>query len=197
MAWILSFISISYTGFAPATALPWNSTALPWHIEYAFQAMFYMILGYMFRYNYEGLLDRYNTLMTRIAAIILYAMIVFVPFSLKIEMPILVDIIYQYMASIVGIFTLIMIAKKVRSNKYINYVGQNTLICFALHGKLYSVIQTVLKKVASGFYTAVLNNTIAASIFCFVLSLVLSVILIVPAYIINRWIPFAVGKNKE
>lgn len=198
MAWILSFISISYTRFAPATALPWNSTALPWHIEYAFQAMFYMVLGYIFRYNFEELLDRrYNTLMTRIAAVILYVLMVFIPFFCKIEMSILIDIIYQYMASIVGIFTLIMIVKKVRSNKYINYVGQNTLIYFALHGKLYSVIQTVLKKVTSGFYTAVLNNTMAASIFCFVLSLVLSVILIVPAYIINRWIPFAAGKNKE
>ena len=112
-------------------------------------------------------------------------------------MSILIDIIYQYMASVVGIFTLIMIVKKVRSNKYINYVGQNTLIYFALHGKLYSVIQTVLKKITSGFYTVVLNNTMVASIFCFVLSLVLSVILIVPAYIINRWIPFAAEKNKE
>ena len=80
VAWILSFISISYTRFTPATALPWNSTALPWHIEYAFQAMFCIVLGYIFRYNFEELLDRYNTLMTRIAAVILYVLIVFIPF---------------------------------------------------------------------------------------------------------------------
>ncbi len=197
VAWLLSFISILYTRLVPAYALPWNSTALPWHIEYMFQAMFYMVLGYYFRHNFEGLLDRHNTSMTRIAAAILYVLIVFVPFFAKIEMSTVADIIYQYIASFIGIVTLIMIAKKVKSNKYINYVGQNTLIYFALHGKVYSVIQTVLKKAAAGFYTAILNNTVVSSVFCFALSLVLSVVLIVPAYIINRWLPFIVGRSRE
>ena len=195
VAWLLSFISILYTRLMPADAFPWGSTALPWHIEYMFQAMFYMVLGYMFRYNFEGLLDKHNTLTTRIIATVLYLLIAFIPLFEKIEMPIIVDITYQYVASFVGIFTLIMIAKKIKSNKYINYVGQNTLIYFALHGKAYSVIQTVLKKVAVGFYTAVLNSTVASSIFCLALSLVLSVILIIPAYIINRWLPFIVGRK--
>ena len=196
-AWSLSFISILYTWLVPAEVFPWNSTALPWHIEYMFQAMFYMVLGFMFRHNFEGMLDRHNTLLVRIVATTLYSLIAFIPFFAKIEMPMLIDVIYQYMASFVGIFTLIMIAKKVRSNKYVNYVGQNTLIYFALHGKVYSVIQTVLKKFATGFYTAVLNNTAVSSIFCLALSLVLSVILIMPAYIINRWLPFVVGRKRE
>lgn len=197
LAWLLSFISILYTRLAPAERFPWNSTAFPWHIEYMFQAMFYMVLGYMFRYNFEGLLDRHNTSKTRIAAVVLYALIVFVPFLTRIEMPMMVDIVYQYAASFVGILTLIMIAKKIKCNKYINYVGQNTLIYFVLHGKAYSVIQTVLKKVAAGFYTAVLNNTVASSVFCLALSLILSVVLIVPAYIINRWFPFIVGRSRK
>lgn len=162
-----------------------------------FQAMFYMVLGYMFRHNFEELLDSHNTLAIRIVATILYILIVFIPFFARIEMPLLIDIVYQYAASFVGIFTLIMIAKKVKSNQYINYVGQNTLICFALHGKVYSIIQTVLKKVTTGFYTTVLNSTVASSIFCFALSLVLSVILIIPAYIINRWFPFIVGRKND
>lgn len=196
MAWLLSFISILYTRLIPAERFPWNSTALPWHMEYMFQAMFYMVLGYMFRHNFEELLDRYNTSKTRIVAVVLYALIVFVPFLAQIEMPMMVDIIYKYVASFIGIFALIMIAKTVKSNKYINYVGQNTLIYFALHGKVYSVIQTVLRRTAPGFYSAVLNNTVASSIFCLALSLILSVVLIIPAYIINRWFPFIVGRRK-
>lgn len=109
----------------------------------------------------------------------------------------MVDIIYQYVASLVGIFSLILVAKVVRSNRYINYVGQNTLIYFALHGKVYSVIQTVLKKAAAGFYGMVLSSTVASSIFCFILSLVLSVVLIIPAYIINNWFPFIMGRSRE
>ena len=197
MAWSLSFISILYTRLVPAEVLPWNSTALPWHIEYMFQAMFYMVLGYMFRHNFEGMLDRHNTLMVRIVSTALYSLIVFIPFFAKIEMLLLVDIVYQYMASFVGIITLIMIAKTVKSNRYINYVGQNTLIYFALHGKALSLIQTLLKRCVGLFYGIVLNNTVYSSIFCFALSLVLSVILIIPTYIINRWLPFIVGRSKK
>lgn len=197
VAWLLSFISILYTRLVPAETFPWNSTSLPWHIEYMFQAMFYMVLGYMFRHNFEGLLDEHNTSRTRIASVFLYVLIVYAPLFAKIEMPMMVDIIYRYVASFIGIFTLIMITKTVKSNRYVNYVGQNTLIYFALHGKVYSVIQTVLKKVATGFYGMILNSTLASSIFCFALSLVLSVVLIIPAYIINRWLPFIVGRSKK
>ena len=69
------------------------------------------------------------------------------------------------------------------------------MIYFALHGKVLSVIQILLKKFAAGFYSAVLNNVTISSVFCLGLSLVLSVILIVPAYIINRWFPFIIGRQ--
>ena len=154
-----------------------------------------MVTGYVFRNSIEGWLDKHNTPVIRLAAVVLYSMVVFIPFFTKIKMPLMLDIVYQYVASLVGIFTLILIAKKVKSNKYINYVGQNTLIYFALHGKVYSVIQTVLKRTAEGFYSAVLNNTVASSIFCLALSLILSVVLIIPAYIINRWFPFVMGRK--
>lgn len=196
LAWLLSFTSILYTRVAPTDIFPWNSTSLPWHIEYMFQAMFYMVLGYMFRHNMEAEFDKYNTLKLRIVASIVYLLLVFVPFFGKIKMPMVVDILYQYLTSIIGIAALILIAKVVRPNKYINYVGQNTLIYFALHGKAYSIIQTLLKKFAVVFYSAVLNSVAISSVFCLGLSLILSVILIIPAYIINRCFPFIVGRSK-
>lgn len=196
LAWLLSLISSLYTQLGPAAIFPWNSTSLPWHIEYMFQAMFYMVVGYIFRYNYEDWLDKHNTLMLRLVAVVFYCIIVFVPFFAKIKLPMIGDILYQYVASLVGILTLILIAKKIKSNRYINYVGQNTLIYFALHGKAYSIIQTVLKKGATEFYGMILNSMVASSIFCLILSFVLSVVLIIPAYIINRWFPFIVGRSK-
>lgn len=195
LAWLLSFTSILYTRGVPADIFPWNSASLPWHIEYMFQAMFYMVLGYMFRHNMEAEFDKYNTLKLRIVASIIYLLLVFVPFFGKVKMPMVVDVLYQYLTSIVGIATLILIAKVIKANKYINYVGQNTLIYFALHGKVYSIIQTLLKKFAVGFYSEVLNSIALSSVFCLGLSLVLSVILIVPACIINRWFPFIVGRK--
>jgi len=158
--------------------------------------MFYMVLGYLFRRNMETEFDKYNTPELRVIALIVYLLLVFVPFFGKIELPMIADILYRYDISIVGIATLILIAKVVKANKYINYVGQNTLIYFALHGKVYSIIQTMLKKFAANFYSTVLNSVGISSFFCLGLSLALSVILIIPAYIINRWFPFIVGRSK-
>lgn len=195
VAWLFSFASILYTRLMPKSIFPWNTASLPWHIEYMFQAMFYMVLGFIFRHNIESAFDKYNTFKLRIIALTVYLLLVFVPFFGKIKMPMLVDIFYQYLTSIIGICTLILIAKVVKPNKYINYVGQNTLVYFALHGKAYSIVQTSLKKFLAGFYSAVLNNVAISSVFCLGLSLILSVILIVPAYIINRWFPFIVGRK--
>ena len=82
------------------------------------------------------------------------------------------------------------------SNRYINYVGQNTLIYFALHGKAYSLIQAVLKKVAGGVYAMILGNTVLSSIFALLFALLLSVLLIIPAFIINKWFSFIMGRQR-
>ena len=141
LAWLLSFSSILYTRLVPADIFPWNTTSLPWHIEYMFQAMFYMVLGYMFRHNMEAEFDKYNTLKLRIVALLAYLVLVFVPFFGKVKVPMVGDILYHYLTVVVGIATLILIAKEIKANRYINYVGPNTLIYFALHGKALSVIQ--------------------------------------------------------
>lgn len=74
-------------------------------------------------------------------------------------------------------------------------MGQNTLIYFAFHGKVYSLIQTVLRRFFGGIYGAILSNVIGSSLFAALFAFGLSVILIVPAYIINRWLPFVVGRE--
>lgn len=48
LAWLLSLASILYTRLVPVSTFPWNTISLPWHIEYMFQAMFYMVLFFIF-----------------------------------------------------------------------------------------------------------------------------------------------------
>lgn len=177
--------------------MPWNSTALPWHIEYMFQAMFYMVLGYMFRHQFEAWFDRRNTRKVRITICTIYLVLVFVSYLIKTNMPVMIDILYDYVSSILGIIAVVLVAKVMKSGRYVSFVGRNTLIYFALHGKVYSVIQTMLKRFAGGFYYTVLGNVAASSVFCLIFSLVISVVLIIPAYIINRWFPFIIGKKKD
>lgn len=107
--------------------------------------MFYMVTGYMFRRNMETEFDKCNTQRTRIAVLIVYLLLVFIPFFGKIELPMIADILYRYLLSVVGVVELAAIAKVASTNKYINYVGQNTLIYFALPEKCIALSRRCLK----------------------------------------------------
>lgn len=195
-SWVLSFISTLYSRLMPAESLPWDSSALPWHIEYIFQAMFYMVLGYVFKKRMESRFDQFNTVNARIAVWVLYLALGYLRYFNPMQIPLLADIFYEYVLQLLGIAAVVMTAKKIRPNRYISYVGRNTLIYFALHGKAYSAIQILLKRTVGEIYGAILANTAASSVFALAFSLLLSVILMVPAYIINRYFPWIMGRRK-
>lgn len=196
VALLLSVLSSVYSKLTPSEAFPWNSTALPWHTEYMFRAMFYMVLGYLFRQNAEKQFDKHNTLKNRIIITAFYFLIIFIPYFANIELPFLIQLIVNYITAITGIAFVIMIAKIIKPCKYTDYIGQNTLICFAFHGKAYSLIQAVLKKITGSIYTQIMSNTMASSLSALIFALLLSVLMIIPAYIINRWFPFIIGRKK-
>lgn len=196
IAWILSLVSILYSRLMPSELLPWGRSALPWHIEYIFQAMFYMVLGYIFRREFESKFDQYNKQINRFVVWIIYLLMVYVPYFTGVEFPVFIDILYDYILTLLGIIAIVMVSKRMKPNRYMSYVGQNTLIYFALHGKAYSLIQTALHMFVGG-YVVILGNTILSSLFAFFLTLVLSVLLIIPSYVINRWFPFILGRSKK
>lgn len=197
ICFFLSFGSLAYTKLMNPTLLPWNGAELPWHLEYIFQAMLFMVLGYYFRKEFEAKFDKYNTKVNRICLAVVYLALIYLPHAFGIEFPVIIDMIYQYVRELAGVLLIVAVCKVMKTNRYISYVGQNTLIYFALHGKVLSIIQTVLWKVVPGFYAAVLGNAISANILVIVLSLVMSVLLIIPAWIINNFFPFIVGRNKR
>lgn len=195
VTFILSFLSRLYVTFMPPEILPWGSTDLPWHLEDIFYAPFFMTLGYFFRHKFETYFQILDSRYGRISLLAAYMLLVYVPYVSNLQMAPVNGIFYNYLSSIAGIIVTIAYSKVVRPNKYICYIGQNTLICFALHGKLLSITQAIINKFAHGFYAAVLNSTVASSVFALCFSLALSVILIVPIYIINRWFPFVLGRQ--
>lgn len=197
ISFILSIISVAYTILMNPALLPWNSAALPWHIEYIFQAMFYMVLGYCFKTNYEIVFDKYNTKRNRIICWCVYLLMVYIPYYADVQLPTFIGVAYQYVCQFVGIITVISICKVIKTNRYIEYVGRNTLIYFAIHGKVYSLIQTILKKFVGVIYGTILLNTLTSSLFSIMFALGLSLILIIPAYVINWWFPFVLGRKKE
>ena len=77
------------------------------------------------------------------------------------------------------------------------YIGQNTLIYFALHGKLFSFVEGMLTRFAPGFYSGILANAWLSNIFAAAFTVLLSFALLIPAYIINRWFPFVLGRRRK
>jgi len=193
IGFILSFLSNLYGYVMDPAVFPWGSCALPWHLEYIFIAMFYMLMGFLFKHLWENKFDDRNTAVFRFLIWAVYCIVICIDCCCSID-NVLLAILFSYIPSILGIAAVISVCKIIRPNKYILYIGKNSLLCFALHGKVYSLLQTVLKKFAGGFYFAVLDNVFTSSLFAILLTFVMSIILIVPIYIINRYFPFVIGR---
>lgn len=187
-----------YNSLMDPNLLPWKSSALPWHIEYMFIVVFWMVLGYLYRNEYETLIDSKVNLILLIFLGAIYLVLCFAPIITGEHTEnIIISTIYSYSCSLIGIFVLIYFSKIiVIPNKYFLYIGQNTLICFAFHGKIYSLIQSVIKMVAGTLYASILKNELLSSLLAVFLTIVISLCLMVPIYIINRWFPFLVGRKK-
>ena len=196
LSFLLSFVSVLYVKVVPADIYPWRTTNnLPWHLEYVFQAMFYMVCGYLFRMKYETTFDKINTRRVRVFLFISYSALVFV--SKVLEFSLILEIIYSYLCECVGVMLIVVLMKSVKGNRYIMYIGQNTLLCFAFHGKVLSLLQLLIKKVCSSPYEYILNNELFSSIFAIMFSLLITVILTVPIYFVDKYLPFLVGRQKK
>jgi len=196
ISFAFSFASIFYEKNFFSDFFPWQSTALPWHLEYIFQANFFMVLGYLYRTkSIEEKVNPWKKPGYAILGWILYIVIAFTPYNLAIHIPQILSMLLNYVLSILGVSLIISLAQQIPSNKYIAFVGQNTLIYFALHGKCYSIIQTCLHRFAQTPYQALLDNTLYSSLTAIVITIILSVILIIPAKFINRYLPFIMGKK--
>ncbi|QFJ56316.1 acyltransferase (plasmid) [Pseudobutyrivibrio xylanivorans] len=194
ISFILSLINGLYVLLFPKDIFSWNSPNLPWHLEYIFQAMFWMILGYSFKGGWEEYLDRKNKRVTRLGVLLIYLILAFAPLGrfsgVYVELS-------EYAISIVGLICIIMLSKTLKTNKYLSYVGANTLIFFAFHGKVYAVLEHILHSKFGEFYGLCLSNMLLSSIVAIIMTIVMSMLLIVPAYIINTWFPWMVGRGKR
>ena len=191
----LLVVSIVYGEVMDPQLLPWKSFALPWHLEYIFIAMFWMVLGYLFKERFEAVFESKCNAPVKILIIVAYLVLACLLPGLTRKMPVVPAYILTYVTSLLGILALVIISKLIKSNKYMLYIGGNTLLCFALHGKVYSVIQHLLKRLVGSVYASILADKWASSAFAVFLAILISLILIIPIYIINRWLPFLIGKK--
>lgn len=194
LAVLLSVVSVVYKTLMPPEVFPWNTASLPWHLEYVFQAMLWMVFGYYFKIYGEHIFDKYNT---RLACVGIWAVYLLSVYAIPENNSYWIAIPLEYIVSVLGIISIISLCKLVKSNKYFAFVGANTLAYFGLHGKLYAVLQKLMAVLAGEIYTAILDNRFASNVFAVVLTIVMSLVLIIPIMMINRWLPWVVGRKKK
>lgn len=194
LSFVLALLSNIYSNYFPKDYFSWGSNALPWHLEYIFIAMFWMVLGFYYKQQFEKAFVRYDKWYLTTLVSFIYLAVVFSPIYVKQPF---IAIVFTYARSLLGVVFLVLLSKRIKSNAYFSYVGANTLIYFAFHGKVYAVIEKMLATFMSSAYNVCLSNTVYSSLTAVLITLLLSVILIIPAYCINRWLPWIVGREKR
>lgn len=189
----LNLLSQLYRHWMPDDWFPWGLNMLPWHLEFVFQAGFWMLVGYDFRRYGEEEFDRWNTWVNRLGLLLVYLVVTLGPEDLLWlqrlrEVPVLTEAL--------GVAGLVSVCKAVKANRYIRFVGANTLVYFAFHGWVYATVELVLQRFAGGFYQAWLESSFGSSLLAVAITLVVSVVLILPAMVVNRWFPWVLGRKR-
>jgi fucose 4-O-acetylase-like acetyltransferase len=191
----LSVLSRIYTLVVDPEVFPWKTNTLPWHIEYIFVAMFWLVMGYLFKQRYEETYDAKIGNVLKLLIVLIYTAWVFAPSILGLSVGQgAIYLIHLYVAEFLGVLGVVSVAKMIKPNKYFLYIGQNTLICFGVHGKTFSVLQKIMQKVSPALYKWALAVPWHAILVGTIFTIILSFVLIIPIYIINRWLPFMMGK---
>ena len=200
-SFLLCLGSYAFSHFAPRDLFPWSDpnlpVTLPWHLEYMFQAMFPMVLGYLFRLRYEALFDRRGGI--GLCALLwgLYLLLVLTLPS-PAELPALVGLLFYYPRSLLGCAAVAALSKCLRPNAYTRFVGGNTLSYYGLHGKAESLVQAVARRINEPAYLELVWGHHPEALLAAVLeALLVSLLLIPAAWFINRFLPFAAGRKKK
>lgn len=169
---------------------------LPWHIQMYGSACFFMALGYAFKGKAEKIFDKYNSLILFAISFIIFLVLwlKFVIFGTY--QPVSFynfgnDLFYYFAQILSSLIALISVSKLFKYPKFILYMGQNTLILYGLHGKL----ESLYEKGIGDFI--VKDNIISQFTFGIVGVIIISMLLMVICYIINKYLPFLIGRENE
>ncbi len=201
IAFLLCAGSYLFSQLAPRDLFPWCRpelpVTLPWHLEYMFQAMFFLALGYLFRLRYEAAFDRRDGVLH---CVLLWAAYLLLDFGLTGLLPRTraTGLLLYYPRVFLGCAAVISLSKRIRPNAYTRFVGGNTLSYYGLHGKAESFVQAILRRINEPEYLELVwGDHPEALLYAVAEALLVSVLLIPAAWLIDRCLPFAVGRRRK
>ena len=202
LVFLFAVVSDCLTQFGPAEHMPWyrgsGPLTLPWHLEYIGPMLFFMLLGYLFRRYGEAAFDRLNQVWLWPVLLALY---VFVNMVLPLRVGGIFGfkrVLFLYLCALLGVATLIALGKTLPSNRFIRFVGQNTILYYGLHGKAESAVQQLLGRLwPEPFVVFRHSESVPAYLLAVGVALLVAVLLIPVNKLILRWLPFLAGKPKK
>ncbi|MBR4461158.1 MAG: acyltransferase family protein [Erysipelotrichaceae bacterium] len=191
---VLAFLRKIYKQFMDPELLPWKLINLPWHIDYIPTAMLFMVLGYLFR-DTETSFDEKLDWKKKLLIVAAYLFLVYYPYVTGVSFAWFLDFFYDHICHILGIILVVMAAKKTPANRLLLYIGSNTLIYFCLHNKAITALEACFRHFVSGPYQSLAANPLLSALFCFAMTAVVALILLIPTMFINRYLPWTVGRT--
>lgn len=166
---------------------------LAWHTEGIGCSCMFMAFGKLYRI-YESRIDRMLTWPVIIAGVCAYIGYIWIT-SAHINHLGSYATVDALIVSTIGLAIVVTVSKRVfHGSRLLIFVGANSLLYFAFHGKAYSLILAGLRAVnpslAGPSGSVALDLTVAAAVV-----LLDALILIYPVKLVNRHAPFLTGRN--
>ena len=160
-------------------------TPLPWNIVRAFKDIVFYGIGYFYSNNFRKKIY-YRKDIT--VGIFLFIINVCIFFLLNGKNYFYEEIMYL-IGGMFGSIATLKIFRCIKYNKILDFLGKNTLIIFAFHGRTGSIIKLILMLLN----IQMLEDNL---IFDFII-MTLKIILCVPiVFIFNKYFPFLIGKKR-
>ena len=190
------FLIIVISAVVGAIYFKYINKLLPWAIDAALTAIFFLGIGYLskeFKEKVDKIVD------VRIAILLVIINVSSAYFNYKVSGS-SVDlyacrqgnVVLYYIESITGIYMCISIKRLIKDNKSLLNMGRNSLIYYCMHGSLFILFTSILSS-----FTSIENCSFMKSL-CIGLIMVLLATLIISivSKFINNKCPFILGKKK-
>ena len=156
-----------------------------------------MVFGYLFKQLWEKQFDIYNTRTNRMILIATYLIFVYAVSHLNIPYNLFIDFIIDHIRHFLGILMIVAVSKVIKANDYILYIGSNTLTYFCIHNKAVTLFEYLFERVFKNLYALIITSDILKVLYCLIGTIMISLVLLIPTYFINKYLPWSIGKSNK
>ncbi|MDF2647185.1 MAG: hypothetical protein K0Q73_2990 [Paenibacillus sp.] len=165
---------------------------LPWGINIVFTSVVFYGLGYLFhKSNLNNKLTSTHEYIFIILLLIINVIAAFINKPVDMNFLILGNYFLYYIAGISGSLFLYLVSKKIKSGNWLTFLGKNTLIIMCIHDPIKRIVVKIVSAV-SHIPADTLRQSTWGSMICLI---VLMLILVPAIHIINKYMPFLLGKK--